>query len=245
MSFTISKTVYFAFLTALLLLLLPACGSEEQSLPKNVQPVKLEFFEVYFLSELESQWEMACNEQEKSDTANLSGSVGKVDYLRNMVMFPEAMNTGGVFGKVSKSNKEKVTALLQSPEIKSKFPKDVAFLWSADPTMDGKFILYAVKIPEKGTSSLTGKDVKEVEIVTDEYTDGPILSITMTSKGSHKWELLTARNVQRAIAITIDRQVMTAPIVNEPIAGGKVWISGSFTVEEAENLAMAIKAGSR
>lgn len=236
----------FPFLIGILFiaaLLMTACGNDKQPIPKNVRPVQLEFFEVYTLIELRTQWEMACSEQEKSDTVN--GSVGAADHLRNLVELPQTMNVGGVFGMVSKLNRGKVTELLQRPEIKTKFPTDVEFLWSADPAMNGNFILYAVKIPKKGVPLLTGKDVEDVEVVTDESTDGPILSITMTSKGSRKWEILTAKNVERAVAVTIDRKVMTAPIVNEPITGGKVWISGSFTVEEAENLALAIKAGSR
>lgn len=243
--FSISVKSFSVFSTGLLCLILSACGSGEESIPANVKPVKLEFLETYSFQELQANWELACLVQERLDSTSVDSSAHMMDKLGTLIDFSNAINMAGVFGEVTKSNKEKVSNILNSPEIKKNFPEDVEFLWAAEPVMSGHYLLYAVKRPHSNKNVITGKDVENVEVEEDESSGQLILSLTMTNDGADKWFQLTERNVERALAITIDGKVMSAPLVNSPIAGGKVWISGNFTVQEAENLAMGIRAGKR
>lgn len=63
-------------------------------------------------------------------------------------------------------------------------------------------------------------------------------------KGRQKFADLTARNVGKKIAIELNGQVLTAPVVQEAITGGHAQISGSRNVEEAEHLAILLRSGS-
>ena len=65
-----------------------------------------------------------------------------------------------------------------------------------------------------------------------------------SDEGGKKFADLTARNVGKQIAIVLDGEVLTAPVVQEAITGGRAQISGSRNVEEAEHLAILLRSGS-
>ena len=71
----------------------------------------------------------------------------------------------------------------------------------------------------------------------------PSIKMTMTPAGSRTWANLTEKNNQRYVAISLDDIVYSAPKVNGKIEGGNTEISGSFTVEEAQDLSNVLKAG--
>jgi SecD/SecF fusion protein len=79
----------------------------------------------------------------------------------------------------------------------------------------------------------------------DSYTvdDRLCVSITMNAEGAAKWEAITRDNLGRAIAITFDGMLLTAPKVMGAIAGGRSEITGNFTLEEAQRMASILKAG--
>ena len=71
----------------------------------------------------------------------------------------------------------------------------------------------------------------------------PVVSITFDQQGGAKFAKLTTENVNRPFAIILDGKVLSAPNINEPILGGSAQISGSFTVESANQLAIALRSG--
>lgn len=71
----------------------------------------------------------------------------------------------------------------------------------------------------------------------------PVVSITFDQQGGAKFAKLTSENVNRPFAIILDGKVLSAPNINEPILGGSAQISGSFTVETANQLAIALRSG--
>jgi preprotein translocase subunit SecD len=77
----------------------------------------------------------------------------------------------------------------------------------------------------------------------DQQTGEPIVSITFNSAGARRFGRVTQENVGRPFAIILDNQVLSAPNINEPILGGRAQISGNFTVESANNLAIALASG--
>ena len=78
----------------------------------------------------------------------------------------------------------------------------------------------------------------------DRDQDGrPVISITFNSAGSHRFGRVTQENVGKPFAIILDDKVLSAPNINEPILGGKAQISGSFTVESANALAISLASG--
>jgi preprotein translocase subunit SecD len=76
-----------------------------------------------------------------------------------------------------------------------------------------------------------------------QQTNEPVVSITFDQQGGAKFAKLTTENVNRPFAIILDGKVLSAPNINEPILGGSAQISGSFTVESANQLAIALRSG--
>lgn len=71
----------------------------------------------------------------------------------------------------------------------------------------------------------------------------PVVSFRFDSIGARRFGEVTQQNVNQALAIVLDHRVISAPRINEPILGGSGVISGSFTVESANELAVLLRAG--
>ncbi len=71
----------------------------------------------------------------------------------------------------------------------------------------------------------------------------PVVNITFNSEGGRKFAALTTENVNRPFAIILDGEVLSAPNINEPILGGQAQISGGFSVDTANNLAISLRSG--
>ncbi|VVT18681.1 protein translocase subunit SecD [Erythrobacter sp. EC-HK427] len=77
----------------------------------------------------------------------------------------------------------------------------------------------------------------------DPQTNEPVVSIQFDAQGGSRFCSLTTENVNRPFAIILDGQVLSAPNINEPICGGQAQISGGFTVDTANNLAISLNSG--
>ncbi len=94
-----------------------------------------------------------------------------------------------------------------------------------------------------GNTVLTGSDLKDARA---QIINGgqAVVALEFNEEGGKKFANLTARNIGRQIAIVLDGDVLTAPVVQEAITGGHAQISGSHSVEEAEHLAILLRSGS-
>ena len=92
-------------------------------------------------------------------------------------------------------------------------------------------------------TNLTGADLVSAREVFDNQTGKPAVSIEFSKDGADKFATITEKNVGKPLAIVLDGSPVSAPIVQEKITGGQAQISGSFTVEEAKNLAIQLNAG--
>lgn len=115
--------------------------------------------------------------------------------------------------------------------------------------------------PPEGTAVLLGfKDNKPYLVAKDSALEGddisyagpgfgagtkePIASFRFNGRGTRRFAHVTAENVGRPFAIVLDDKVISAPVIREPITGGSGQISGNFTLEEANSVAMMLRAGS-
>ncbi|WP_126172309.1 protein translocase subunit SecD [Altericroceibacterium xinjiangense] len=73
--------------------------------------------------------------------------------------------------------------------------------------------------------------------------NAPVVSITFDKQGADRFARLTSENVNKPFAIILDGEVLSAPNINEPILGGTAMISGNFTVESANQLAISLRSG--
>ena len=141
----------------------------------------------------------------------------------------------------------KANEYLNLDVVKNNFPGNLKFLYGIvekDEKSGRKYVpLYAIKtIPGSDKAKLEGEGVEEASQQYDERSR-PSVKMQMTPSGSRTWAKLTADNVGKPIAIVLDDVVYSAPNVNGAIEGGNSEISGSFTVEEAQDLANILKSG--
>ena len=94
------------------------------------------------------------------------------------------------------------------------------------------------------SSDLTGADISNAQVVFSQVDGSPGVGIEFSSEGAIKCEKLTEENAGKQLPIVLDGIVVSAPVVQEKISGGSAQISGSFTVEDARELAIQINAGS-
>jgi preprotein translocase subunit SecD len=90
---------------------------------------------------------------------------------------------------------------------------------------------------------VSGGDLIDAQPGFDQRTNEPIVSFKFNSSGSRKFALATSENVGVPFAIVLDKEVISAPVIREPITGGSGQISGSFTVQQANDLAILLRAG--
>ncbi|MEW7006822.1 MULTISPECIES: protein translocase subunit SecDF [unclassified Lentilitoribacter] len=90
---------------------------------------------------------------------------------------------------------------------------------------------------------VAGENLVDAQAGFDQQTNEPIVTFRFDTKGAQRFGQATQQNVGLPFAIVLDDQVISAPRINEPILGGSGQISGNFTVEEANNLAILLRAG--
>lgn len=105
----------------------------------------------------------------------------------------------------------------------------------------GKTALLEFK-DESGATVLTGKDLKDAKAQIDQGNRN-LVALEFSDEGAKKFADLTTKNVGKQIAILLDKQVLTAPVVQEPIPNGKAVITGNRTIEEAQHLAILLRSG--
>jgi preprotein translocase subunit SecD len=90
---------------------------------------------------------------------------------------------------------------------------------------------------------LTGDELIDAKQTYNSQDNSPVVSITFDSQGGRKFARVTQDNVGKPFAMILDNKVISAPNINEPILGGQAQISGHFTVQSANELAIALRSG--
>ena len=141
-----------------------------------------------------------------------------------------------------------INTILTNDKVRQLIPNTIKFLWAVKPTEDTAdptdqvLELFVIKTSRGGKAPLTG------EVITDARQDldqsaRPSISMQMNSNGAKNWRRLTSTNVGRRVAIVLDNYVYSAPFVQNEIPNGNSQITGDFTIEEAQDLANILKAG--
>lgn len=92
--------------------------------------------------------------------------------------------------------------------------------------------------------ALSGEAVADAKIDFDQSGFGqPHIALKFDADGAKQFATITRRNVGNRLAIVLDNQVLSAPNINEPILGGNAQITGQFTIEEANTLALSLRSG--
>ncbi len=167
----------------------------------------------------------------------------------------QTLNYGyAVMGVADKNKINNVSQFLAREDIKNLFPRELEFRWAAKPLQDfktkeitNKYELYAIKKPlGKESAILEGDHVISASSDPDPMTGQVQVTLNMNPQGAKIWSDMTtkaAQDNQREIAIVLDDYVVSAPSVNEPITQGRSSISGSFSVQEGNDLANILEIG--
>ena len=141
-----------------------------------------------------------------------------------------------ILGKTAKMEFRMVDSTV-SPEQaqRGQVPPDSEILMSAQ----------APKVPEviKKQVLVSGGELTDAQPGFDQRSGEPIVSFRFNSSGSRKFAQATVDNVGQRFAIVLDNEVISAPVIREPITGGSGQISGSFTVQSANELSILLRAG--
>lgn len=90
---------------------------------------------------------------------------------------------------------------------------------------------------------VSGEDLVDAQPGFDQRTNEPIVTFRFNTSGARRFGQATQQNVGRPFAIVLDNEVISAPVIREPILGGTGQISGNFTVQQANDLAVLLRAG--
>ncbi|WP_300973702.1 protein translocase subunit SecD [Sphingomonas sp. LHG3406-1] len=90
---------------------------------------------------------------------------------------------------------------------------------------------------------VSGEQVAQAQQTFDQQSGAPVVSIRFDSSGARRFGRVTTDNVGKPFAIILDNKVISVANINEPILGGSAQISGGFTVETANELAIALSSG--
>lgn len=92
-------------------------------------------------------------------------------------------------------------------------------------------------------TDLTGADLQSAQVQFDSQTGKPAVGLQFTDNGGQKFADITGKNIGKPLYIILDNQMVSAPTVSEKISGGQAQITGSFTTDEAKQLAIQLNAG--
>jgi len=109
-------------------------------------------------------------------------------------------------------------------------------IYPSDEEDGGSYLLQEAPV-------VSGEDLVDAQPGFDSRTNEPIITFRFNQSGARKFGRFTKDNVGSPFAIVLDNKVLSAPVIREPILGGSGQISGNFTVESANNLAIQLRSG--
>lgn len=177
-----------------------------------------------------------------------------------MVFFPNADPQSGTIypgpsiGRILPKDTATFNRYLQMPAVQAVLPKDGVIAFGPENKEDkhGPIAVYLLKVnPANPAPRVGGERIVDARQDMDQNNQ-PEISMTMDNVGAHEWKKLTGELAPsnpkdpatlNYVAVVLDNIVYSAPSIQGEIAGGRSSISGSFTIEEANDLANILKSG--
>lgn len=127
--------------------------------------------------------------------------------------------------------------------LKGDIPADCELLYQRDVNPKTGEVKKTPYVLKKKTL-LTGDRLVDAKVQIDSRFNEPYVSMEFDSRGGKIFERVTAKNIKKRLAIILDNNVYSAPVIQDRIAGGHAQITGRFGMEEARDLAIVLRAGS-
>ncbi len=101
---------------------------------------------------------------------------------------------------------------------------------------------YRIPYLVKKRVMLTGDVLNDARVSIGQFND-PYVSITFDGKGGREFERITGDNIKKRMAVVLDNTIYSAPVIQDRITGGHAQITGNFSMQEANDLAIVLRAG--
>jgi len=158
---------------------------------------------------------------------------------RILVQFPGLQDTTqlkALIGETARLSFHEVHPSISGFEAQSSRPPPGYRIY---PSADEDGFVYLLR----ETPVVRGDQLVDAQPGFDQRTNEPIITFRFNQSGARAFGRFTQENVGRPFAIVLDDKVLSAPVIREPILGGSGQISGNFTVESANNLAIQLRSG--
>ena len=187
----------------------------------------------------------------QNDNATNVGDLFSSDNEVNDLQFSSLLLGIGSDLAVDKENLEQLNSILSQDNVKQLLEATRSnFLFSNSSKTflndfgeeEEVYIVYHLV----NNAELTGGVIEDAQVRLSQsgVTAGqPIVQMEMSSAGSREWARITGANIKKRIAIILDKKVHMAPVINSQIFGGSTVIEGLDSVEEAEDIAIVLRAG--
>lgn len=151
---------------------------------------------------------------------------------------------GSACGIAMVKDTAKVNAMLNRPEVRNVLPSSIKFFWAYKGFGNNgeAVILHAIKASKDGKPALEGDKITDARRDISQTGDVEV-SMSMNAEGARIWKNLTKQNIGKSVSIVLDDVVYSSPTVQNEIPNGRSSITGSFTNEEAGDLANILKSG--
>jgi len=237
------------------------------------ESVRIEFTEVFKLDEIQNSIVMAEEVLDKrrkkyletleSDTKLLSAQLevtelarkngyGKLAELINFSQPYQGSNGSLLFpaslGYIKKQDTANLNKIFSDQEILMNFPERIKLAYGdyfeSSPNNDSLMAIYPLKIGDQSFNANPSSDqIIDAEFEFEPSTGSPVIVFAFNSRGSEAWFRMTERNISKPIAILLNDIVLTAPVVESAIEGGKIKITGKFTIDEAMFITAMLRSG--
>ena len=135
--------------------------------------------------------------------------------------------------------KEKEAEVLKQAEAKLPVGDQILFERAVDKDTGRE---YRIPYLVKKRVMLTGDVLSDARVSIGQFND-PYVSITFDAKGGREFDRITGDNVKKRMAVVLDNTIYSAPVIQERITGGRAQITGTFSMQEASDLAIVLRAG--
>jgi protein-export membrane protein SecD len=137
------------------------------------------------------------------------------------------------------------TAKMEFRMVDSSVSPDQAQAGKVPPDSEVLMSSSSPKVPYviKKQVLVSGGDLTDAQLGFDPQTSEPVVNFRFNTAGSRKFAQATTENVGQPFAIVLDNEVISAPVIRTPITGGSGQISGNFTAQTANDLAILLRAG--
>jgi SecD/SecF fusion protein len=149
---------------------------------------------------------------------------------------------GGNAGFVNIEDTGRLGRILRTDAVVASLPPGARLCYTLYPDMLGFLQLYIIRMNSLQIAPIQNKHIGYAGVDFDPNSAKPLVTFELSTTGARIWAEMTQKNIDRVLAIVIDDHVLSAPIVESRIEGGRAVISGDFSVDEAKTIANLIQA---